>query len=656
MEAVFLKLLNMSLTASLLILAVLPVRLLMKKAPKWITCLLWLMVAVALLCPVRIESRTSVLPIEDPITVETIMDTTVQTVTEPPQTGTAPSETVPAQTESITTENATPLTPLQIGSIVWVIGMMLLLAYALISWLRLRRRVTVSMEVEERALICDRIDRPFILGIIRPSIYLPSALEPELWPQVLLHERAHLARKDHWWKPMGFLLLTLHWFNPLVWAAYILLCCDIELACDEKVIKNMAFSEKKRYSEVLLSCSVPRHMIAACPLAFGEVGVKQRISAVLHYKKPAFWVIIIAVVVCIALCFAFLTEPEVATLQELGEQRNLTGDRVGINYVVLSDSAEDPLTTEDDISALCDLLASLEVHPTKLTEQPIDHVIALCSDPLDYTWFLNFNEDYSYLWISMDTHLYNIAFAPGEQSMWLTEGYEVLNAEKLLNAKLPYSLPSNQNAEAGTDIQAEQKIPVYIDMDVSFKGHESLYHGIKNEMELNVSEWTNIQLVAAKSYNGYQYAVIRHNEGREEIYALLEYTLHDDGTAELLTYAPGHQPNESGLKRGFEMNCMYGTESILYWSLLSDTCWATTADGKEIDTSNSTAEVNFTGFRFTMRDLSTYDFPVEGEFFLAEFNSVQPPIICTPIAGKTLLAALGWEISSGSQSIHLNTD
>ena len=148
-----------------------------------------------------------------------------------------------------------------------------------------------------------------MLGIIKPKIYLPFQIDGQNLEHVVSHEQAHIQRRDHWWKPLGFLLLTIHWFNPLMWLAYVLLCRDIELACDEKVVRELGMEQRADYSQALLACSVNRRMIAACPLAFGEVGVKERVKSVLNYKKPAFWVMVVSVVACAVVAVCFLTNP-----------------------------------------------------------------------------------------------------------------------------------------------------------------------------------------------------------------------------------------------------------------------------------------------------------------------------------------------------------
>ena len=306
----FLKLLNTSISASWLILVVIGLRFVLKKAPKSIHCLLWALVAVRLLMPFSIESPFSLQP-----SAQTVPEMYLTLEGETLQYG-AVLEVVG---NSLYPQSGTPqpagasIDRVQVQdvflSLGWAVGVGVLVLYALISYLRLRRRVGASVNLRENIWVCDYIDTPFILGLLRPRIYLPSTLEGKELVHVLSHERAHLKRKDHWWKPLGFALLTVYWFNPLIWLAYILLCRDIEMACDERVIRDLETEEKKSYSAALLNCSVKRHMIAACPLAFGEVGVKARVKSVLNYKKPAFWVVVIAVVISIAVAVCFLTDP-----------------------------------------------------------------------------------------------------------------------------------------------------------------------------------------------------------------------------------------------------------------------------------------------------------------------------------------------------------
>ena len=308
MEKLFLNIINSSITAGWLVLALLVLRPFLKKAPKALTVALWGFVGLRLLFPVSIESVFSLVP-------------SAQTVPQEILTSNAPvihsgisfvnSAVNPVISQALApTETASPVMTLtRIGLWVWLIGLCAMLLYGAISYTVLRRQVRVHLMLQKQVYACDSVNTPFILGIFRPRIYLPSHLSQEQISFVLAHEFAHLQRKDHWWKPVGFLLLCIHWFNPLMWIAYILLCRDIELACDEKVIRSMDSVGRKGYSEALVACSLQRHLVFACPLAFGEVAVKDRIKSVFHYKKPTFWIVLGAVVVCIALCLGFLTNP-----------------------------------------------------------------------------------------------------------------------------------------------------------------------------------------------------------------------------------------------------------------------------------------------------------------------------------------------------------
>lgn len=314
MEAVFLRILNMSIAAGWLILAVAALRLFMKKAPGWIHCLLWLMVAVRLICPVSFESVWSLIPSGETISPKIVYSQTPAINSGVPAINSAVN---PVLKESFTPDPAAGANPLQIwtyiAAAVWILGVEVMLACALVSYWRLHRKVRAAVPAGPGVWICDEVETPFILGIVRPRIYLPSYIKAEneaVTAHVLAHEKAHLKRRDHWWKPFGYLLLALYWFNPAVWLAYILFCRDIELACDEKVVREYSLAEKKAYSDALLSCSVSRGMVAACPLAFGETDVKERVKKVLYYKKPGFWAVLAATVVCVVVAVCFLTNPE----------------------------------------------------------------------------------------------------------------------------------------------------------------------------------------------------------------------------------------------------------------------------------------------------------------------------------------------------------
>ena len=326
MDAVFLKLLNMSITASWLALAVMALRFLLKKAPKSLTVLMWALVAVRLVCPFSFESVLSLIPSTEPVPPSIVY-------TDEGKPGTAGivshignnpvdySLGIDTQTGSLViNEIAAPdgdtVNPLllitTVASIIWAVGVAVMLLYTLISFLRVRKRVGESAPLKDNIRLCDNISTPFILGIIRPKIYLPSAINEEDSEYVIAHEKAHLRRLDHIWKPLGFMLLTVYWFNPLMWLSYVLFCRDIELACDERVIKSLGQESKKPYSNALINCSAPKRTVAACPLAFGETGVKSRIKSVLRYKKPAFWVVSVGALLVAVLAVCFLTNPKTA--------------------------------------------------------------------------------------------------------------------------------------------------------------------------------------------------------------------------------------------------------------------------------------------------------------------------------------------------------
>ena len=323
MSGIFLKLLNLSISASWLVLVVLALRLVLKRAPKWVNVLLWGMVALRLMLPFSIESALSLIPSAETVSPEVVQFDPAPTITS----GVTIIDNAvnPSLSESFAAAPLASVNPLYVWTYlagwVWLIGLAAMLAYALVSYLRLRRRVSASIPLRENIYVCDEVASPFILGIVRPRIYLPSALDEAQRGSVLSHERAHLARRDHWWKPLGFALLAVYWFNPLLWFAYTLLCRDIELACDERVLRGMDAGQVKAYSSALLACSVPRRMLAACPLAFGEVGVGARVKNALRYKKPAFWVVAASVAVCIVVAVCFLTNPERATMKWAKELR-----------------------------------------------------------------------------------------------------------------------------------------------------------------------------------------------------------------------------------------------------------------------------------------------------------------------------------------------
>ena len=310
MEAVFLKIVNMSLTASWLVLAILLLRVVFRKAPRWIFCLLWGLVAVRLICPFSIESGLSLIPSSEPLPEEIIYTATPNIDSGIP----AVDDVInPILAGSMTAEEMYSANPTQIWSFIlahlWIIGVGLMILYAVFSYMFLAYRMRTATKLERGIKQSELVDSPFVLGIIRPTIYIPYQMNERDLQYVIAHERAHIKRKDHWWKPAGFLLLSVYWFNPLIWIGYILLCRDIEAACDEKVIKEMEKEELRAYSTALLNCSIHRRRIMACPIAFGEVGVKERVKGVINYKKPAFWLVGLFVICSVVIGFCLLTDP-----------------------------------------------------------------------------------------------------------------------------------------------------------------------------------------------------------------------------------------------------------------------------------------------------------------------------------------------------------
>ena len=310
MRELFLKIVNMSISASWLVLAVLALRLAFKKAPKWVNVLLWGIVAVRLICPFSFESAVSLIPSAETIPAQImeeqpeakLYDTAVFTLVDNP-----------ALPEVVEVSAGTSEQMLRINfgvwSIIWGFVIACFAVYTGVSYWRLRRKASEAVILRDNIYQSENVASPFVLGIIKPKIFLPYNMDEQDLSHVVAHEQAHIRRRDHWWKPLGFLLLTIHWFNPLMWLAYVLLCRDIELACDEKVIKELGNEQRADYTQALVTCSVNRRMIAACPLAFGEVGVKERVKSVMNYKKPAFWVIVVSVITCAVVAICFLTNP-----------------------------------------------------------------------------------------------------------------------------------------------------------------------------------------------------------------------------------------------------------------------------------------------------------------------------------------------------------
>lgn len=340
MSELFLKIVNMSISASWVVVAVLALRFCLKKAPKWVNVLLWGIVAARMVFPFSIESVLSLIP-----SAETISPTIMMEQSPSVQTGVPALNHVinPVISSSFTPAPGASANPLQIWipvlTGIWLFGIAALFLYSAVSYWRLRRKVCEAVILRGNIYQSENVCSPFVLGIINPKIYLPYHMDSREMDHVIAHEQTHIRRKDHWWKPLGFLLLTIHWFNPLMWLSYVLLCRDIELACDEKVIREMSNEQRADYTQALVACSVNRRVIAACPLAFGEVGVKERVKSVMNYKKPAFWIVLASVIVCAVIAVCFLTNP-------IGFQFDVSANTiVSANHFDMR-NADDPVSIE----------------------------------------------------------------------------------------------------------------------------------------------------------------------------------------------------------------------------------------------------------------------------------------------------------------------
>lgn len=310
MDDVFLKLVNLSISASWLILAVLVLRVVLKKAPKWVMPLLWGVVALRLVCLFSIESALSLIPSAETIPSEIVTETREPVLYEQATLDIVTNPTLPSAAEvPVGVSRQQAQVDFNIYSVLWLAGMAALLVHALVSAGKLKRKLATAILLRDNIYESEFVDSPFVFGVVKPNIYLPMHMDEGTAAYVIAHECAHLARRDHWWKVLGYLVLALHWFNPLVWVAYILFCRDIELACDEKVVRGLDGAARADYSQALLSCAAPKRAVAACPLAFGEGNIKTRVKSALHYKKPAFWVAAAAVLAVVIVAVCFLTNP-----------------------------------------------------------------------------------------------------------------------------------------------------------------------------------------------------------------------------------------------------------------------------------------------------------------------------------------------------------
>jgi len=311
MSELFLTVLNMSFTASYIILIVILIRLLLKKAPKSITYALWGVVAFRLIIPFSFKSKFSLLPAQTntvPVPHDIIYQQNPQINSGIEVIDTFVSNILPAPAVDAS------VNPLQIyvgiGSYIWISGVIALLVYSLVSVMILKRQLRSIQIIERNIYQAENLKTPFVLGLIRPKIYLPAGLNEDERNYILLHEKIHIRRKDHIIKILAFLIVAIHWFNPLVWIAFMLMSTDMELSCDEKVLNEINEEIKKPYAKSLLSLAAGRHILNGSPLAFGEGNVKERIKNVLNYKKPKFWAVLTGFVLIIAASIGLLSNPK----------------------------------------------------------------------------------------------------------------------------------------------------------------------------------------------------------------------------------------------------------------------------------------------------------------------------------------------------------
>ena len=396
----FSSILNISITASWLILVVIGLRLVLKKAPKWVNVALWGIVALRLLMPFSIESSLSLLP-----SVETVSDQLLQAEPEYSH-GEAHLDIItnPNYGSFVTMDLDDSMDSVQWSmvkmSLVWYAGIAAMSIYTLMSFIILRRKLRTAVIFRDNLFQCETVSSPFVLGILKPKIYLPYGMDDQGLSHVIAHEQAHIRRKDHWWKPLGFLLLTIHWFNPLMWIAYILLCRDIELACDEKVIAELGNEQRADYTQALVACAVNRRMIAACPLAFGEVGVKERVKSVMNYKKPAFWIIVTALVVCVVVAVCFLTDPAGTSLTKWTiDEVNMSDALEDIRSMTVRYYGDSIICSEGDHNRFIATMDKIKVGRNSISQsrdENRDHTFTIT---IDDSLHLHFSFDFSEIWV-----------------------------------------------------------------------------------------------------------------------------------------------------------------------------------------------------------------------------------------------------------------
>lgn len=437
MEKLFLTILNNALVASWIILAVSFLKFVLRKMPKWIHCLLWGLVAIRLAIPFSIESVFSLVPSAKPIPAD-IEYAKVPQINS--GIGVVNAVINPVLENNFAAQEIASVNPMQIVmfvlSRVWIAGVIILLAYAVCSFLFLQRRVRKAETLEKGIFKSRAIDSPFILGVFRPRIYLPKAMDEEAYPCVIAHEKAHIKRGDHVWKPLGFLILTVYWFNPLCWFAYICLCRDIEYACDEMVTKDKDKEWKAKYCQALLDCSAQRYFVSACPVAFGEVSVKDRVKSVINYKKPAFWIIIISLIACILVGVLFMTNPK-------GDDQTVNSDTANIleEIEVVDETVQEEI---GDTQLNRDLPETKYVNPENDNDEPEIEFLPLESDeidPADENMGVSYREhpiNHTYKVEDLGDENLNVDYVKNNNH-YIVEGDMVLQYKKVLEGHAPDS-------------------------------------------------------------------------------------------------------------------------------------------------------------------------------------------------------------------------
>ena len=602
MSKLFLSIVNMSIAASWMIPVILVLRLGLKKAPKWITVLLWGIVAFRLICPFTVESALSLIPSAHTVNPGIMTDTYPQI-----HTGISVfnNSVNPIIGETFSPNPGDSINPLQVWipvlSVVWAAGILAMSLYGIISYFRLKRKVRTAVLLRGRVYQSERVASPFVLGVFRPKIYLPFAMEESDIPYVLSHEEAHISRKDHWWKPLGFAILALHWFNPLMWLSYVLLCRDIELACDERVVRDLDIEGRADYSQALLHCAVGRRTIATCPLAFGEVRVKDRVKSVLSYKKPAFWLLLLGIIASIVLAVCFLTNPapgNLGTLENL-EFISLSEREENTACVWVSDGfsySRVGAISKDLLRDLAELKTSKEeVSLSRSEDRDKSHTIVLQSEkqaePSLNSYleglYIHFNFDFTSVWIN--------------NNVKPTLSYKVIEPEK---AREVYNYIAGYNVNAlavqvptistdATDIESlKAKFPMYFDLS-TFKGLE-IYIWQMAESSYSCGLLPGLN----RNYTKSEILALHQNSASmKEMRAIIAYYL-DEGlaTKEDITIIPTTMPHSSyayiiddsytsKLNELFwseaSENAIIGTDYFIYSLTIDEATFDIDNDGKE---------------------------------------------------------------------------